>query len=188
VLVIERGVVEREDSVLAALDVVRIGVEKGARAGFDAEALAVAELATSPTAKQLIHLFGLMEASKKDGAGDSAPPPPVLRPAVLGAGVMGGGIAHLVADKAALPVRLKDLQPAAITTALQHAARLFDKQVRRRRLLPAEMHRRMALLQPTQSWQQVLAFGGAKRCRESPGEDRPVRKAWRHVVIAVRIS
>jgi 3-hydroxyacyl-CoA dehydrogenase / enoyl-CoA hydratase / 3-hydroxybutyryl-CoA epimerase len=139
----------RYPAPLAALDVVRIGVEKGARAGFDAEALAVAELATSPTAKQLIHLFGIMEASKKDGAGDSAPPPPVLRPAVLGAGVMGGGIAHLIADKAALPVRLKDLQPDAITTALQHAARLFDKQVRRRRLQPAEMRRRMALLQPT---------------------------------------
>jgi 3-hydroxyacyl-CoA dehydrogenase / enoyl-CoA hydratase / 3-hydroxybutyryl-CoA epimerase len=138
----------RYPAPLVALDVVRVGVEKGARAGFDAEALAVAELATSPTAKHLIHLFGLMEASKKDGSADTAPPP-VLRPAVLGAGVMGGGIAHLIADKAALPVRLKDLQPAAITTALQHAARLFDKQVRRRRLQPAEMRRRMALLQPT---------------------------------------
>ncbi|MEO7795277.1 MAG: 3-hydroxyacyl-CoA dehydrogenase NAD-binding domain-containing protein [Thermoanaerobaculia bacterium] len=136
----------RYPAPIAALDVVRIGLEKGRSAGFEAEARAVRSLAISATAKNLIHLFGLMEAAKKDGDG---PPVDVRRPAVLGAGVMGGGIAQLMADKAGLPVRLKDIQPAAITTALQHAAALFDKQVRRRRLKPAEMRRRMALLQPT---------------------------------------
>ena len=139
----------RYPAPLAAIEVVRVGLEKGPFAGFDAEARAVRELATSPTAKNLIHLFGLMEAAKKDGPADTAPPPDVRRPAVLGAGVMGGGIAHLMADKAGLPVRVKDIQPAAISTALQHAAALFDKQVRRRRLQPAEKRRRMGLLQPT---------------------------------------
>lgn len=138
----------RYPAPLAALEVVRIGLEKGPFAGFDAEARAVRDLATSPTAKNLIHLFGLMEAAKKDGPGDAAPPPAVRRPAVVGAGVMGGGIAQLVADKAGLPVRIQDLQAAAISTALQHAAALFDKQVRRRRLQPAGKRRKMGLLQP----------------------------------------
>ncbi|MDQ1347297.1 MAG: Fatty acid oxidation complex subunit alpha FadJ, partial [Acidobacteriota bacterium] len=92
---------------------------------------------------------GLMEAAKKDGPGDAAPPPEVRRPAVLGAGVMGGGIAQLIADKTGLPVRVRDIQPAALSTALKHAAALFARQVQRRRLQPAEMRRRMALLQPT---------------------------------------
>jgi 3-hydroxyacyl-CoA dehydrogenase/enoyl-CoA hydratase/3-hydroxybutyryl-CoA epimerase len=139
----------RYPAPLAAIDVVRTGIEKGPFAGFDAEARAVRELAISPTAKNLMHLFGLMEAAKKDGPADAVPPPEVRRPAVLGAGVMGGGIAHLIADKAGLPVRVKDIQPGAITTALQHAAGLFEKQVRRRRLEPAQMRRRMGLLQPT---------------------------------------
>lgn len=38
----------------------------------------------------------------------------------------------------------------------------------------------MTLLEPAQCGQEVLALSGAKRRRQSPGEDRPVRIAWRH--------
>ncbi len=142
----------RYPAPLEALEVVRIGLAQGPKAGFDAEARAVRDLATSPTAKNLLHLFALMEAAKKDGDGTPAPETmrrEIRRPAVVGAGVMGGGIAQLMADKAGLPVRLKDIQLGALSTALQHAAALFDRQVRRRRLQPGEMRRRMGLLQPT---------------------------------------
>jgi len=132
---------------LRALEVVATGIARGTAAGFDAEARAIGELATSPEAKGLIYLFRQMEASKKDGG--AAERPAVRRPAVIGAGVMGGGIAHLVADKAQLPMRVKDIQAPALATALAHAAQLFDKQVRRRRLKPAERRRKMGLLQPT---------------------------------------
>lgn len=137
----------RYPAPLAAIEVVRIGVEKGAFAGFDAEARAVRELATSPTAKNLIHLFGLMEAAKKDGDGPA--PLEIQRPGVVGAGVMGGGIAQLMSDRAGLPVRIRDLQPTAISAALRHASTLFDRQVRRGRLQPAAKRRKMGLLQPT---------------------------------------
>ncbi len=146
----------RYPAALAALEVVRIGVEKGPAAGFDAEARAARELAISPTAKNLIHLFGLIENSKKDatkGAAGDLPPEAaraeVRRPAVIGAGVMGGGIAHLVADKTGLPVRLRDIRTGALGIALRHAAELFEKQIRRRRMKPAEMRHKMGLLQPT---------------------------------------
>ena len=131
---------------LRALDVVATGLERGPGAGFEAEARAIGELAVSPVAKNLIHVFRLMEASKKD---DGPPPQEVRRPAVVGAGVMGGGIAHLIADKADLPVRILDLRADALATALSHAAALFDRQVRRRRLAPAARRRKMALLKPT---------------------------------------
>ncbi|MEO8276756.1 MAG: 3-hydroxyacyl-CoA dehydrogenase NAD-binding domain-containing protein [Thermoanaerobaculia bacterium] len=145
----------RYPAPLAAIAVIRTGIERGAGAGFDAEAIAVRTLATSTTAKNLIHLFGLMEASKRDArpaggeAASDAAVAEVRQVAVLGAGVMGGGIAHLIADRTGLPVRVKDIQAGALSTALQHAAKLFDKQVRRRRLKPAEARRKMALLQPT---------------------------------------
>jgi 3-hydroxyacyl-CoA dehydrogenase/enoyl-CoA hydratase/3-hydroxybutyryl-CoA epimerase len=91
-----------------------------------------------------------MEAAKKDGdPGATEAPPAVRRPAVLGAGVMGGGIAQLLAGKASLPVRIKDIQPGALATALQHARSLFEKQARRRRLPSREVRRSMNLLQPT---------------------------------------
>jgi 3-hydroxyacyl-CoA dehydrogenase/enoyl-CoA hydratase/3-hydroxybutyryl-CoA epimerase len=138
----------RYPAPLAALEAVRAGLTKGRRAGFEAEARLAADLATSATAKNLIHIFRLMEAAKKDGDG-AEPPPEVRRPAVLGAGVMGGGIAHLIADRAGTAVRIKDIQPEALATALRHAKSLFDRQVKRRKLKPDEMKRRLGLLQPT---------------------------------------
>lgn len=131
---------------LRALEVVATGLDRGPGAGFEAEARAIGELAVSPVAKNLIHVFRLMEAARRD---DGPPPEEVRRPAVVGAGVMGGGIAHLIADKARLPVRIVDLRADALGTALAHAAALFDRQVRRRRLSPEARRQRLALLQPT---------------------------------------
>ncbi len=138
----------RYPAPLRAIEVIATGLARGAVAGFDAEARAIGELATSPQAKGLIYLFRQMEAAKRVGEGATLPAP-VRRPAVIGAGIMGGGIAQLVADKAGLPIRVKDIQAAALATALGHAAGLFERRVRRRRLKPAEKRRKMALLQPT---------------------------------------
>lgn len=136
----------RYPAPLRAIEVVGTGLDRGPSAGFDAEARAIGDLAISPVSKNLVHVFRQMEAAKRD---EGAPPPPVRRPAVLGAGVMGGGIAHLIADQAGLPVRIKDIRTEALATALAHADSLFERQVRRRRLRPVEKRRRMALLQPT---------------------------------------
>ena len=142
---------------LRALEVVRTGVERGPSAGFDAEARAIGQLAVSPVTKSLIHVFRLMERSKReDGTGGTARA--VREPAVVGAGIMGGGITQLIADRTALSVRIRDIQPAALTTAVQHAAGLWDKQTRRRRLSPTEARRRMALLRPS------LDLAGWRRC------------------------
>jgi 3-hydroxyacyl-CoA dehydrogenase/enoyl-CoA hydratase/3-hydroxybutyryl-CoA epimerase len=141
---------------LRAIEVVRVGIEDGLRAGFDAEARAVAELAISRTAKNLIHVFRLTEEAKKESGLPSAAPREVRSTAVLGAGVMGGGVAQLIADQTGLPVRMKDVRDEALASGMQHAARLFTKQVERRRLTAPEARRRMALLHPT------LDFSGFK--------------------------
>jgi 3-hydroxyacyl-CoA dehydrogenase / enoyl-CoA hydratase / 3-hydroxybutyryl-CoA epimerase len=132
---------------LRALDVVRIGIERGRDAGFEAEVQAIADLATGTISKNLVHVFHLMEGAKKEGL-PGAEPRAVRSTAVLGAGVMGGGIAQLLADQD-LPVRLRDVAPNALASGMAHAAGLFQKQVARRRLRPAEMRRRMTLLHPT---------------------------------------
>ncbi|MCM2269537.1 MAG: 3-hydroxyacyl-CoA dehydrogenase NAD-binding domain-containing protein [Thermoanaerobaculia bacterium] len=132
---------------LRAIEVIAAGVARGAAAGFRAEARAIGELAVSPVAKSLIHVFRLIERGKRDG--DDAPAAELRRPAVVGAGVMGGAIAALLAERAGLPVRLKDVRPEALSTALAHAAAQFRKRVERRRMTPAEGRARLALLQPT---------------------------------------
>lgn len=138
---------ERYPAPLRALAVIAEGLSRGRDAGFAAEARAIGELAVSEVAKNLIHIFRLVEAAKKDGGAD--PVPEIRRPGVLGAGVMGGGIAALIAERAGLAVRIKDVRPDSLAAALAHAAELFDKQVRRRRIGKAELRRRMNLLQPT---------------------------------------
>jgi 3-hydroxyacyl-CoA dehydrogenase / enoyl-CoA hydratase / 3-hydroxybutyryl-CoA epimerase len=134
---------------LKALEVVRTGLEKGREAGFEAEAKAAAELAVSPICKNLVNVFRLMEGAKKAGPKVDPPVVPPGEVLVLGAGTMGGGIAHLLADAANTPVRLKDLAPKALEGGMAHASSLFAKQVKRRRLTAAEARRKMALLRPT---------------------------------------
>lgn len=162
---------------LRAIEVIRVGIDDGRDTGFDAEARAVGELATSPVCKNLIHVFRAMEAAKHAGrsadteagrsrseaAGVSAgrtgtEPPPVRQVGVVGAGVMGGGIAQLIAYEAAVPVRLKDIGEEQLATGVEHAARLFDKLVERRRMSETEAARRLTLVRPS------LDYSGFGRC------------------------
>jgi 3-hydroxyacyl-CoA dehydrogenase / enoyl-CoA hydratase / 3-hydroxybutyryl-CoA epimerase len=141
---------------LRAIEVVRVGIEDGVKAGFDAEARAVAELATSRISKNLVHVFRLTEDAKKETGLPGAEPLPVHATAVLGAGVMGGGIAQLIAETD-LPVRMKDVNADALASGMRHAAERFDQQVKRRRLAAPEARRKMTLIQPT------LDFSGFRR-------------------------
>lgn len=134
---------------LRAIEVVRVGIEDGVKAGFDAEARAVSELAISRISKNLVHVFRLTEDAKKETGLPGAAARDVRSTAVLGAGAMGGGIAQIIAAETDLPVRLKDVRAEALASGMQHAAGLFEKQVKRRRLSLAEARRKMALLHPT---------------------------------------
>jgi 3-hydroxyacyl-CoA dehydrogenase/enoyl-CoA hydratase/3-hydroxybutyryl-CoA epimerase len=158
---------------LRAIEVVRVGIEDGPAAGFAAEARAVAELATSRIAKSLLHVFRLTEDAKKETGLPGGEPRPVAAAAVLGAGVMGGGIAQLIAAEADLPVRMKDVREEALASGMQHAAALFDKQVRRRRLSPPEARRKLALIRPTLDYS---GFGRADLVIEAVVENLAVKQ------------
>lgn len=158
---------------LRAIEVVKVGIEDGARAGFDAEARAVAELATSRTSKNLIHVFRLTEDAKKETGLPGAAPREVHATAVLGAGVMGGGIAQLVAAETDLPVRMKDVNDAALASGMQHAAQLFTKQVERRRLTQPEARRKMNHILPTLDYS---GFGRADLVIEAIVENMGVKQ------------
>jgi len=116
--------------------------------GLDLEARIVGELVPTRTSKNLMWLFKSQSALKKDPGGIVALPRKVRRSAVLGAGIMGGGIAQLIADKR-IPVRLKDLRSDALLTALRQASKIWRDQVQRRRLSPREMRQRLGFISPT---------------------------------------
>src|SRR5262245_22594834 len=116
--------------------------------GLDLEARIVGELVPTRTSKNLIWIFKSQSALKKDAGGMVALPRKVRRAAVLGAGIMGGGIAQLVADKE-IPVRLKDLRGDALLAALRQASKIWRERVDRRRLTPREMRQRLGFIAPT---------------------------------------
>ena len=160
---------------LRILDILRLHLGGSVDESLAAEARAAAELVVGPVCKNLIHVFHMREASRKGfGVADpSTQPRPVDDMAVLGAGVMGGGIAHLAAQTG-IRVRMKDIRHEAITGGLQHARSLFDKGVQRRRLTPREAAQRMELVSGGMDY---AGFGGADVVVEAIVEKLDVKRA-----------
>ena len=125
------------------IEVVRIGLEQGSRAGHDAEARAFGELAMTPESVALRGIFFATTAMKKERGGD-AEPAAVKSVAILGGGLMGGGIASVTAINAGLPVRIKDISLDGVNHALKTSWELLSKKVKRRQLTPAQRQQQMA--------------------------------------------
>lgn len=132
-----------------ALEAVRIGVEKGAEEGYRAEANLFGELVVSDVSKQLRDIFFATQALKKDkGVDEAVQPRKVQKVAMLGAGLMGAGIAYVTAD-AGIPVRLKDKDDAALGRGFKQIAGILDERVKRRRLTRRERDEKLAQITGT---------------------------------------
>jgi 3-hydroxyacyl-CoA dehydrogenase / enoyl-CoA hydratase / 3-hydroxybutyryl-CoA epimerase len=156
---------------LAALAVLLRSAGKPLRQALAIEAEAVGRLVVTPVSKNLIHVFRLMEGAKK--AGPASPARAVERVAVLGAGVMGGGIAQLLAHQG-IAVRLKDIDESGLATGLRHARSQFDKLVKRRKLRQREAEDRMAAISPTLEY---TGFGTVDLVIEAVVERMDVKKS-----------
>jgi 3-hydroxyacyl-CoA dehydrogenase / enoyl-CoA hydratase / 3-hydroxybutyryl-CoA epimerase len=156
---------------LAALGVLRRSAGKPLDRALAMEAEAVGRLVATDVSKSLIHVFRLMEGAKK--AGPEAEGRAVDRVAVLGAGVMGGGVAQLLAHKG-MEVRLKDINQEALSTGLRHARSMFDKLVSRRKLRQREAEDRMAAISPSLDYS---GFGTIDLVIEAVVERMDVKKS-----------
>ena len=133
-----------------ALEAVRIGVEKGAEEGYRAEADFFGELVMSEVSRRLVEIFFATTALKKDNGTDDAGtrPLPVRKIGMLGAGLMGAGIALVTAD-AGIPVRLKDKDDAGLGRGFKQIAGILDEKVKRRRLPLRDRDGKLALVTGT---------------------------------------
>lgn len=129
---------------LRILDLLEAHLGGSVEDSLAAEALAAGELIVSQECKGLIHVFRMREAARK-GTGVDDPEVrgrSVERIGILGAGVMGGGIAQLAAYQG-LTAHMKDIEHDAVQGGLQHARELFDKAVARRKQTRSEATRAM---------------------------------------------
>ena len=131
---------------LLLLEVLKEGLGASLEKSLRIEAVAAGELISGDISKNLIHVFHMRERAKKEtGAAPGVQAHPVEDVAVLGAGVMGGAIAQLLAYKG-IRVRMKDVRHAAVASGLQHARSLFDDAVRRRKMTRREADQHMELV------------------------------------------
>ncbi len=128
-------------------------------AALEVESRHIANVFGGEVQRNLLNLFFATEQVKKEtGVDDPAVRPrEVTRMGVLGAGLMGGGIAQLAADRG-LPARMKDVHPQALAHGFQAAAGVFREAVRKRRMNEREMTIRMARLSGT------LDYSGFAKC------------------------
>jgi 3-hydroxyacyl-CoA dehydrogenase len=76
----------------------------------------------------------------------------VFKAAVVGAGTMGGEIAQAVAS-AGIPIVLKDVDQTFVDTGLARAKSLWDRQVAKGKLEPAEAERLYGLIEGTTTYE-----------------------------------
>jgi len=130
------------------IDVVQTGLTQGSGSGYQAEARAFGELVMTPQSEALRGLFFASTALKKD-LGAEASPREIHNVAVLGGGLMGGGIASVTATKAGVPVRIKDINQQGISHAFKTSWDLLQGKVKRGHLKRAEQQRQMMLISGT---------------------------------------
>ena len=135
---------------LKALEVMQYAMSGGVERGMQREVEEAGQLVNNPVAQNLVRLFFQMEESKKD-------PYPIKGrdvnyAGVLGAGVMGGGIAQIIADKTDADVRMRDINWNAIGGGMKAAARVWRRKVDRRRMTRGEMARKLARITGTTDW------------------------------------
>ncbi|HYN40710.1 MAG TPA: fatty acid oxidation complex subunit alpha FadB, partial [Thermoanaerobaculia bacterium] len=160
-------------SPVAAIEAMQKGAGLGRDEALKIEAATFAKIAKTPTAHGLVSVFLGDQLVKKIGKKASKGAKPVQRAAVLGAGIMGGGIAYQSASKGT-PILMKDIAPKALDLGMGEAAKLLEKQVDRGKMTAGKMAQVLAGITPTLSFGD---FGAVDIVVEAVVENEKVKKS-----------
>ena len=137
------------------------------------EAKGFAKLAKTKAANNLIGLFLNDQLLKKSAKQWEKSAKPSNMIAVLGAGIMGGGIAYQSASKG-IPILMKDINEGGISLGLSEAAKLTVKMVDSGRMKPEKMAKILNDIRPTLNYGD---FKSADVVIEAVVENVNVKKA-----------
>jgi 3-hydroxyacyl-CoA dehydrogenase/enoyl-CoA hydratase/3-hydroxybutyryl-CoA epimerase/enoyl-CoA isomerase len=137
------------------------------------EGQAFTKLAKTQAADSLIGLFLNDQALKKIAKKHGKIARPVKQGAVLGAGIMGGGIAYQSASKGT-PVIMKDIADAALALGMGEANKLLSAQVARKKLTPEKAGNVLSSIRPTLNYGD---FKGVDVVVEAVTENPKVKKS-----------
>ena len=160
----------------AILDVVREGADNGSEAGYAAEAKRFGELVQSAEADALMSIFHRMQALKKDSGVDdeSVKAAEVNRVAVLGGGLMGGGVAAVSAIQAGTPVRIKEIDFKGAERGRSYVQKLLKKDVSRKR---RSKHDAMRIMNTVTGCVDYTGFDSVELVIEAVFEDLELKRS-----------
>jgi len=111
-------------------------------------------LAKSEVAQALVGIFlndqQLKALAKKSGKNAQA----INQAAVLGAGIMGGGIAYQSASRG-IPAIMKDINQAALELGMNEATKLLNKQLERGRIDGLKMGKILSSINPSLNYESI---------------------------------
>jgi len=130
-------------------------------------------LAKRPPVRALIGLFLNDQFLKSLTRQATQRARPISRMAVLGAGIMGGGIAYQSALKG-VPVIMKDIDETSLLHGMEEASKLLNKQLERGRIDGLQLGQVLATIHPTLNY---LAVKQAELVVEAVVEDPTIKAA-----------
>ena len=168
-------------ALLAAIDAVAAGYDKGVAHGYREESRLFGEMAMTDVSRQLIFLFFATNELKKDPGVDPAQYPdlpvsafeplPVEKIAIIGAGFMGAGIASIAVQHGSL-VRLKDADHARVAKGYAAVRDVLKERLTRKQINKVQYSDYMALLGGTVDYS---GFGNVDLVIEAVFEDLAVK-------------
>ncbi|MGO9609178.1 MAG: 3-hydroxyacyl-CoA dehydrogenase NAD-binding domain-containing protein [Verrucomicrobiia bacterium] len=184
----------RYPAPLRAIDAMEEGLRGSLNEGLDSEAKIFGEVSVTPQCRNLIRLFFLREKyaklvfnpEKVERTGPISAKvmtSPVEKVGVLGAGVMGAGIAQWCSARG-LIVRLKDIKPDFVASGIKRIADAYREGVKRRKMSELDAQHGMARVHPTTDY---TGFGDCDLVIEAVLEKIEVkRQAFGELTAALR--
>ncbi|KQP45486.1 3-hydroxyacyl-CoA dehydrogenase NAD-binding domain-containing protein [Pseudorhodoferax sp. Leaf274] len=165
-----QGLYPAPEAILACLyDGCQVDLDNGLKI----EQRQFARLATSAATRNMIRtlFYSMGEANRLADRPKDVPVRKFAKVAVLGAGMMGAGLAH-VSAQAGLRVVLLDVQQAAAEKGKAYSQKLLDAQVAKGRLSAGKRDQALALIAPTSDY---AALADCDLVIEAVFEDRKVK-------------
>ena len=139
---------------LTIVGVMQAGARFHLDGALEIEAEGFAELAKSQEASALIGLFLGDQLLKKKAKSSKKMAEPVNRAAVLGAGIMGGGVAYQSSYKG-IPIAMKDIAQSQLDLGMREATTIMQKHVDRGRMESQKMAEVLTGITPTLSYKNL---------------------------------
>ncbi len=158
---------------VAAVEVMQKGSRLGRDEAMKIESEAFAKMAKTKTAECLTQVFLGDQYLKKVSKKITKDAAPTKFGAVLGAGIMGGGIAYQ-SSSMGTPVLMKDIKTEQLELGMNEATKLLNKELERKKTTPEKMAKVISHITPTLSYSD---FAHTDFVVEAVVESEKIKKA-----------